>query len=156
MLFGYVLTIQVVCFLLFFGFSRPSLTSSEPSSRNFRFSRPKSLEAGQVQVYHRVAQFEDYGELGECYGTSPNLLCRMDLLISADIFTGSLFLNPPSPLPSSPIFTLPFLALRFPFQRYLTLPPLVIRLCMLELLRRPSTSRLLAILHPLVSLLPEI
>ena len=72
------------------------------------------------------------------------------------------FLNSLSLPLSSLILILPFLTfrllrfLRFPLQGYLPLPPLIIRLRMLELRRRPSTSRLLTILHPLVSLLPEI
>ena len=31
------------------------------------------------------------GGLGECYGTSPNMLCRTESAISADIYTGPLF-----------------------------------------------------------------
>ena len=153
----HVLELPVVCLLFS---DKPSLRSGESSSCDYRFSS-QVLGSIQVQVYNSAARFEEYLWIGECYGTSPNMLWRMDSPTSADILTGALVLNSPSPPPPSPVPTLPCLALRllrflrFPFQRYLTFPPLIIRLCMLELRRRPSTSRLLAILQPLVSLLPE-
>ena len=130
-------------------------------SRNVGHFRPKTLNDTDPGLPLSCSIRGISGGLGKCYGTSPNMLCRMDSPIPADTFTGLPSLYSHSPPPSSPILLLPFLTfrflhrLRFFFQRYLPLPPLIIRLCMLELRRRPSTSRLLTVLDPFISLLPE-
>ena len=78
----------VLLFLIFY--SRPSLTSGKPSSRKFGHSQPKASKHTDKGLLLSCPIRGISGGLGECYGTSPNMLYRMDSPISADTFTGSL------------------------------------------------------------------
>ena len=60
--FGCVLTILDACVLLFLILGRPSLTSGEPNSCNFRVlpSRPRRHDRYRSTIEFRVSQFVEY------------------------------------------------------------------------------------------------